>query len=85
MNEEPSDPVERADQRRQSPGSHDVTVESDGSVKQKPHGNMDATMVAPKKEHPEQGPYVPEHDHVDPDVEPDSESCSHSGAGTDKR
>jgi hypothetical protein len=42
-------------------------------------------MVAPKKEHPEQGPYVPEHDHVDPDVEPDSESGSHSRAGTNKR
>ena len=70
MNKEPSDPVERADQRRQSSGSGDVSIESDGSVKQKPHGSMDETMVPPKPEHPEQGPYIPEHDHVDPDVEP---------------
>jgi hypothetical protein len=76
MNKEPSDPVERADQRRQSSGTGDVSVESDGSVKQKPHGSMDATIVPPGPEHPEQGPYIPEHDHVDPDVEPSAPSTS---------
>jgi hypothetical protein len=37
---------------------------------------MDATIVPPGPEHPEQGPYIPEHDHVDPDVEPSAPSTS---------
>lgn len=74
MNTEPSDPVERADQRRGSLENGDVTIERDGSVKQKPHGNMDATMVPEGKEKPDEGPYVPEHDHVDPDLEPQVQS-----------
>ena len=71
MNPEPSDPVERADQRRETMEEHDVTVKSDGTVKQRVHGNMDATQVPKGKEHPSEGPYTPEHDHVDPDLEPD--------------
>lgn len=75
MNKVPLDPVERADQRRQSSGSSDVSVESDGSVKQKLHGSIDATVAPPGSEHPEQGPYIPEH-HVDPDLEPSASSTS---------
>jgi hypothetical protein len=71
MNQEPSDPVERADQRRQSTSDGDVKIQPDGSVEQRPHGNMDETLVPKGKDHPEEGPYVPEHDHVDPDLEPD--------------
>ncbi|MFM0630819.1 hypothetical protein [Paraburkholderia xenovorans] len=78
MSHEPSDPVERADQRRHSPGSRDVTIEPDGSVRQKPHGNMDETMVPAKPEHPDEGPVVPEHDHVDPDVEPPASTGNRS-------
>jgi hypothetical protein len=33
---------------------------------------MDASLVPKGKDHPEQGPYQPEHDHLDPDVEPRS-------------
>ncbi|WP_144110278.1 DUF2382 domain-containing protein [Paraburkholderia sp. BCC1886] len=67
MNPEPSDPVERADQRRQAVGNGDVTEKADGTIEQRPHGNMDETLVPKGKDHPEQGPYVPEHDGVDPD------------------
>jgi hypothetical protein len=76
MKQEPSDPVERADQRRHS-GGDDVTIKPDGTVEQRVHGNMDETMVPKGKEHPEEGPYVPEHDHLDPDLEPASGSQQH--------
>jgi len=72
--QEPADPVERADRRRDSVKDGDVTVERDGTVRQKPHGNMDDTLVPKGREHPEQGPYTPEHDHIDPDLEPDDGS-----------
>jgi hypothetical protein len=71
---EPSDPVERAEQRKRSQENGDVSVGRDGTVRQKPHGNMDETLIPQGKDHPEQGPYTPGHDHVDPDVEPASES-----------
>lgn len=66
----PSDPVEMAEQRKRAVKDGDVTVEADGTVRQRPHGSMDETLLAKGKDHPEQGPYTPEHDHVDPDLEP---------------
>lgn len=69
-NEAPSDPVEMAEQRKRAVQDGDVSVEADGSVHQRPHGSMDETLLAKGKDHPEQGPYTPEHDHVDPDLEP---------------
>ena len=81
MNQEPSDPVERADQRRQTTEQGDVQVKDDGTVEQRPHGNMDETLVPKGKDHPDEGPVVPEHDHVDPDLEPDSEGGPPSGKG----
>jgi hypothetical protein len=71
-NPEPSDPVERADKRRDALGAGDVTQNPDGTIEQKEHGSMDASLVPKGKDHPEQGPYEPEHDHLDPDVEPDA-------------
>lgn len=71
MNPEPSDPVERADQRREALGDGDVIQKPDGTIEQRPHGNMDETLVPKGKDHPEEGPYVPEHDGVDPDSSPD--------------
>lgn len=73
MNREPSDPVERADQRRQEVGEGDVTEKPDGTIRQKEHGSMDASLVPKGPDHPEQGPFVPEHDHIDPNLEPNSE------------
>ncbi|MEI7297555.1 hypothetical protein WCQ02_36055 [Paraburkholderia tropica] len=70
---EPADPVERADARRRDQRGGDVTVESDGTVKQRPHGNMDSTLVPKGKEHPERGPYEAEHDEKVPDVSADVE------------
>jgi hypothetical protein len=70
MAQEPSDPVERADQRREALGDGDVEQNSDGTIEQREHGNMDASLVPKGKDHPEEGPYVPEHDHKDPDLEP---------------
>lgn len=72
MKPEPSDPVERADKRREALGAGDVVEKPDGRIEQKEHGSMDATLVPKGKEHPERGPYEPEHDHKDPDVEPDA-------------
>ena len=71
MSEEPSDPVERADKRRKAVGAGDVIEKPDGTIEQREHGSMDASLVPKGKDHPEHGPYVPEHDHIDPDVEPD--------------
>ncbi|MDR5829308.1 hypothetical protein P9250_15580 [Caballeronia sp. LP006] len=72
MNSEPSDPVERADQRREAIGKGDVKEKADGTIEQREHGNMDASLVPKGKDHPEQGPYTPENDHIDPDVDPDA-------------
>ncbi|SOE47801.1 hypothetical protein SAMN05446927_0242 [Caballeronia arationis] len=72
MNPEPSDPIERADKRRERLGAGDVSQKADGSIEQQEHGSMDASLVPKGKDHPEQGPYQPEHDHLDPDVEPRS-------------
>ena len=72
---EPTDPVERADRRRENQKNVDVSVERDGTVKQKPHGNMDETLIPKGKDHPEQGPYTPEHDRIDPDLAPDKDAC----------
>lgn len=74
MNPEPSDPVERADQRRNALGDGDVTEKPDGTIEQRPHRNMDETLVPKGKDDPEEGPYVPEHDGVDPDTSPDASS-----------
>lgn len=74
MQHEPSDPVERADKRRNDLGEGDVKEKSDGTIEQREHGNMDPSLVPKGKDHPEEGPYVPEHDHVDRDVEPASRS-----------
>ncbi|SAL50053.1 hypothetical protein AWB64_05273 [Caballeronia sordidicola] len=63
------DPVEHADERRKALGDGDVTEYADGTIEQKEHGSMDASLVPKGKDHPEQGPCVPEHDHLDPDVE----------------
>lgn len=71
MKNEPSDPVERADQRRATHADgNDVRVEKDGTVTQREHGSIDETMTPKGKEHPSEGPYTPEHDGVDPDFEP---------------
>jgi hypothetical protein len=69
-----ADPVERADRRRESQTDHDVTIERDGKVVQKPHGNMDETLIPSSKDHPEQGPYEPEHDQLDPALHPDPQA-----------
>ena len=74
MKPEPSDPVERADQRREAIGEGDVKEKSDGTIEQREHGNMDASLVPKGKDHPEQGPYTPENDHIDPDVDPAASS-----------
>jgi hypothetical protein len=62
MNPEPSDPVERADQRREKLGAGDIAQKPDGTIEQKEHGSMDASLVPRGKDRPELGPYVPEHD-----------------------
>ncbi|MGF6768689.1 hypothetical protein P3T18_001159 [Paraburkholderia sp. GAS199] len=72
MNSGPSDQVERADDRRATLGNGDVKEESDGIIRQRPHGNMDETLVPRGKSYPEQQPYVPEHDVVGPDSSPDA-------------
>ena len=74
MQNDPSDPVERADKRRKDLGEGDVKEKPDGTIEQREHGNMDPSLEPKGKDHPEEGPYVPEHDHVDPDVEPASRS-----------
>jgi hypothetical protein len=67
--QEPADPVERADARRAQQQDGDVEVTNKG-VEQRPHGNMDPTLVPKGKDHPEQGPYQPVHDKVSPDTDP---------------
>jgi hypothetical protein len=69
--QEPADPVERADERRARQQDTDVKVTPEG-VEQRPHGNMDPTLIPKGKDHPEQGPYEPVHDEVVPDTDPDS-------------
>ncbi|CAM2195920.1 protein of unknown function [Paraburkholderia kururiensis] len=39
-------------------------MDRDGQVKQKPHGNMDETMI-PQKPEPGKGPYAPARGHLD--------------------
>jgi hypothetical protein len=76
MTNEPSDPVERADKRRQEVGNGDVEQKPDGTIRQREHGSMDASLVPKGKDHPDEGPYTPEHDHKDPDLEPDPSNKS---------
>lgn len=80
MNPEPSDPVERADARRiAGQDGHDVTEKADGTIEQHEHGNMDGSLVPKGKDHPDEGPYVPEHDGVDPDTSPDAPAAHPTG------
>jgi hypothetical protein len=74
MQNEPSDPVKRADERRKALGEGDVKEKRDGTIEQREHGNIDPSLVPKGKEHPGEGPFAPEHDHVDPDLEPASRS-----------
>ncbi|MDR5763159.1 MULTISPECIES: hypothetical protein [unclassified Caballeronia] len=74
MQSEPSDPLERADERRKALGEGDIKEKGDGTIEQREHGNIDPTLVPKGKDHSEEGPYVPEHDHVDLDLEPTSRS-----------
>lgn len=69
--QEPADPVERADVRRTRPHHGDVKVTSEG-VEQRTHGNIDATQTPKGKAHPEKGTYEPVHDKVVPDIDPDA-------------
>lgn len=65
-------PADEADPARRSPREgDDVSVDRDGRVQQKPHGNMDETMI-PQKPEPRKGPYAPARGHLDDpkDVEP---------------
>lgn len=55
MNPEPSDPVERADKRREAIGEGEVKEKPDGTIEQRGHGSMDPTLVPKGKDHPEQG------------------------------
>jgi hypothetical protein len=79
MNPESSDPVERADHRREALVDGDIIQKADGTIEQRPHGNIDETLVPKGKDHPEEGPYVPEHDGVDPDTSPDATSDHPTG------
>lgn len=74
MHPEPSDPVERADQRREALGDGEITQKADGTIEPRPHGNMDETLVPKGKDHPDEGPHVPEHDGADPGSSPDARS-----------
>ncbi|MBB5404639.1 hypothetical protein OKW50_001020 [Paraburkholderia youngii] len=69
-NDPANDPVEMAEQRKHAVKDGDVAVESDGSVHQNPHGNMDETLLAKGKDHPEQGPYAPQTRPRRSDLEP---------------
>ncbi len=71
---EPADPVERADRRRENQKDGDVSVEPDGTVKQKPHGNMDETLIPKGKDPLEHGACAPEHDRIDSDLAPDKKA-----------
>jgi hypothetical protein len=67
-----TDPVEHADHRHESECGHDdVTIERDGEVAQEPHGNVDETSIPSGEDHPKQGPHAPEHDQLDPALQPD--------------
>ncbi|MCG1056004.1 hypothetical protein KQH49_14175 [Mycetohabitans sp. B5] len=69
------DAADRADPATRKPaeGEGEVTVDKDGKVHQKGHGNMDETMI-PQKPEPDRGPYQPPPGHLDnpKDVEPRS-------------
>ena len=56
MKQEPSDPVERADERRQSIRDRDVHIDRDGTVHQREHGNMDASQVPKERTIRNRGP-----------------------------
>ena len=45
MQNEPSDPVERADERRKTLGEGDVKEKRDGTIEQREHGNIDPSLV----------------------------------------
>jgi hypothetical protein len=77
MMQQPSDLVERADQRSATHAGRDVKIRPDGTVKQRERGSMDASMIPKGKEQPTDGAYVPEHDHLDPDLEPKTGSQPH--------
>ena len=80
QSQEPSDPVERADARRARQHGGDVKETPDG-VEQRPHGNMDGSLLPKGKDHPEQGPYEPVHDRVVPDTDPDTPIPGKGGGG----
>ncbi|MGN6319341.1 hypothetical protein [Trinickia sp.] len=71
--QEPADPVERADARRtqQQQQRGDVKVTPEG-VEQRSHGSIDATQTPKGKPHPEKGAYEPVHDKVVPDTDPNA-------------
>ncbi|MEK6346674.1 MAG: hypothetical protein V4764_04305 [Burkholderia sp.] len=58
--------ADRADPARHPhrESGHDVSVEPDGTVRQKGHGSMDATMI-PQKPDPARGPQEPAPGHLD--------------------
>ena len=71
----PQSPADQADPARKTPAerddSHDVSLDKEGKVQQKPHGSMDETMIQQKPD-PDAGPFEPAPDHLDnpKDVEP---------------
>ena len=67
--------ADRADPANRNPASHsdDVSIDNDGTVRQKGHGNMDQTMI-PQKPEPDRPPYEPAPGSLDNpnETEPDS-------------
>jgi hypothetical protein len=76
MENEPSDPLERADQRRKA-----GTDGEDGTVAQRGHGSIDETTAPKRGEGPAEAPAAPAHDRVDPDFEPAGTPAHRPGHG----
>ncbi|MBI0331796.1 hypothetical protein [Burkholderia plantarii] len=59
------DSAEQADPaKRPRDDGDEVEIDDDGTVRQKSHGSMDATMI-PQKPEPDRGPYEPAPGHLD--------------------
>ncbi|MDR5822494.1 hypothetical protein [Caballeronia sp. LZ043] len=71
MDEELSDLIERADERRGMIGGGDVKQKNNGTIEQRERGTMDSSLAPKGKDHAEERPYAPEHDHKGPDLELD--------------
>ncbi|GAB2920787.1 hypothetical protein GCM10027093_69440 [Paraburkholderia jirisanensis] len=69
-----TNPIERANRCPESQHNHEGSNERNGTVEQKLHDGTDETLPPRGEDRPEKAPSTPDHDQLDPALQPDPQA-----------